>query len=399
VYHGLERDLAAALEGSDVRITSYGILRRDRDWLKSRSFALAVFDEIQHAKNSQTQVHEAAAAVKARCKLGLTGTPIENSLADLKSLMDLVLPGYMGSDTAFESRFLGPAETATDRHKELRRLTAPFTLRRLKRSVLAELPPKIEDTRTCRLSDDQVKLYRDAIVARKRDTLDRLADPEAVVPYMHIFALLNRLKQICNHPALLQDSIADVERFESGKWDLFKDLLAESLDGGNKVVVYSQYLKMIDIIAGHLDSKGVAATVLTGRSRNRGELIRRFNTDPSCRVFVGSLKAGGTGIDLTAASVVIHYDRWWNAAREDQATDRVHRIGQNRGVQVFKLVTTGTLEEKIAAVIDRKKDLMDSVVKEDDPGLLKRFSRAELMELLALPDVADKNGFVPGFDN
>ena len=162
--------------------------------------------------------------------------------------------------------------------------------------------------------------------------------------------------------------------------------LAESLDSGQKVVVYSQFLKMIAIIADHLKQQDIDCTVLTGSSRNRGALIRRFNTDPQCRVFVGSLKAGGIGIDLTAASVVIHYDRWWNAAREDQATDRVHRIGQSRGVQVFKLVTEGTLEEKIAAIIDKKKDLMNSVVKEDDPGVLKTFSRDDLIGLLAMPE-------------
>ena len=142
---------------------------------------------------------------------------------------------------------------------------------------------------------------------------------------------------------------------------------------------------MIDIIARHLEAQGIGFVTLTGASRNRGRLIARFDQDPDCRVFVGSLKAGGVGIDLVAASVVIHYDRWWNAAREDQATDRVHRIGQRRGVQVFKLVTEGTLEEKIAAIIDKKKNLMESIVREDDPDLVKTFSRQELMEMLALP--------------
>ena len=142
---------------------------------------------------------------------------------------------------------------------------------------------------------------------------------------------------------------------------------------------------MIDIIARHLEAQGIGFVTLTGASRNRGRLIARFDQDPDCRVFVGSLKAGGVGIDLVAASVVIHYDRWWNAAREDQATDRVHRIGQRRGVQVFKLVTEGTLEEKIAAIIDKKKNLMESIVREDDPDLVKTFSRHELMEMLALP--------------
>ena len=176
------------------------------------------------------------------------------------------------------------------------------------------------------------------------------------------------------------------DRFQSGKWDLFKELLAESLDSGQKVVVYSQYLDMIRIIGSFLTLSNVDFATLTGASRKRGRIIDRFNHDPNCRVFVGSLKAGGTGIDLVAASVVIHYDRWWNAAKEDQATDRVHRIGQKRGVQVFKLVTEGTLEEKISALITRKKNLMNDIVKEDDPGLLKTFSRDQLVELLTVPD-------------
>jgi SNF2 family DNA or RNA helicase len=159
--------------------------------------------------------------------------------------------------------------------------------------------------------------------------------------------------------------------------------LAEGLESGQKIVVFSQFLDMLRIMESHLQETGTLFVTLTGASHKRGEIIDRFNNDPDCRVFLGSLKAGGTGIDLVAASVVIHYDRWWNAAREDQATDRVHRIGQQRGVQVFKLVTAGTLEEKIAAIIDKKKDLMEAIVQEDDPNLLKTFTREELLELIS----------------
>ncbi|MBW2369884.1 MAG: SWF/SNF helicase family protein, partial [Deltaproteobacteria bacterium] len=165
----------------------------------------------------------------------------------------------------------------------------------------------------------------------------------------------------------------------------FKELLDESLESGQKVVVYSQFLGMIKIIESHLKSLSVGHVILTGASRNRGKIISKFNDDPDCRVYVGSLKAGGIGVDLVAGSVVIHYDRWWNAAKEDQATDRVHRIGQVRGVQVFKLVTQGTLEEKISAIIEEKRNLMDSIVKEDDPGLLKTFTRQDLIEMLSIP--------------
>ena len=201
---------------------------------------------------------------------------------------------------------------------------------------------------------------------------------------MHIFALLNLLKQICNHPAQVK-GVDYFEQFQSGKWELFKELIFESLDSDLKIVVYSQYLKMIKIIEKYLQGINVGFATLTGSSRNRGEIVDRFKEDPNCKIFLGSLKAGGIGIDLVSASVVIHYDRWWNAAKEDQATDRVHRIGQVRGVQVFKLVTLGTLEEKISAIIEKKRNLMDSVVLENKQNLLKFFSREELIEMLNLP--------------
>lgn len=387
VYHGGERNLDSLLTECNIVLTSYGILLRDIEKIEQVTFALAVFDEIQYVKNSATRTYRAAKAVRARMNLGLTGTPIENTVTELKALLDLTTAGYLGSDADFISRYVDPieAEQNVARRKELSRLVAPFTLRRLKQSVLTELPAKIEDLRTCRLSDDQVKLYRDAVDKRGRDLMEALENDGQPVPYMHIFALLNLLKQICDHPALVEKDTDNYDRYRSGKWDLFCELLVESLDSGQKVVVYSQYLGMIDIIAAFLQELKVNYVSLTGKSRNRGKIIQRFNEEPDCRVYIGSLRAGGTGIDLVAASVVIHYDRWWNAAKEDQATDRVHRIGQRRGVQVFKLVTEGTLEEKIAAIIDKKRKLQDSVVKEDDPGLLKTFTKQELVELLSMP--------------
>lgn len=386
-YYGGQRDLDNLLAECNTVLTSYGILLRDIGQIKKISFTLAVFDEIQYIKNSSIQTYRAATAVNAQMKMGLTGTPIENTITELKALMDLTVPGYLGNDEHFTDRYVNAIEQEENaaRRRELNRLVSPFTLRRLKQSVLAELPDKIEDLRTCRLSDDQVKLYRDAVEQRGRDLREIIKAGEKPLPYMHIFALLNFLKQICNHPALVEQDIIDYERYRSGKWDLFCELLAESLDSGQKVVVYSQYLAMIDIIQAYLKRMEVGFVSLTGQSRNRGRIVARFNEDPECRVYVGSLKAGGTGIDLVAASVVIHYDRWWNAAKEDQATDRVHRIGQQRGVQVFKLVTEGTLEEKIAAIIEKKRNLLNSVVKEDDPGLLKSFTREDLIDLLSLP--------------
>ena len=389
LHHGPQRRLPSRLRAGDVLITTYGVLRRDAEALSAVPFSVAVFDEVQQIKNRQTQGWQAASHLVADVKLGLTGTPIENSLEDMKTLFDLILPGYLGSDAAFASRYVSLIEgrdrerIEAERLTELRRVLSPFVLRRLKKTVLDELPEKIEDVRTCLLSEDQVKLYRDAIGGRGAELVRRIEEAvDEPLPYIHVFALLNLLKQICDHPALAVGALAEADRWASGKWELWKELVQEALDSGQKVVVFTQFLGMIELMERHLRELGVEHVTLTGATIQRGAIVDRFNQDPGCRVFLGSLKAGGTGIDLVGGSVVIHYDRWWNAAREDQATDRVYRIGQKRAVQVFKLVTEGTLEEKISAIIDRKRRMMDSVVQEDDPKLAKIFSREELLEML-----------------
>ncbi len=387
-HHGPQRSLERALDEGDVLLTSYGVLRNDVAKMKRIPWGLIVFDEVQQIKNRHTQGYQAATAIPARMKVGLTGTPIENSLSELKTLFDLILPGYLGSEDDFRDRYGAGSEGEMDSwHLDsLRRLTGPFVLRRVKTAVLDELPDKIEDVRTCSLSPDQLSLYRSTIATKGVALMNKLRAEKDTLPYIHIFALLNMLKQICDHPALALNQVDQWREFESGKWELFKELLGESLDSGQKVVVFSQYLGMIDIMGRHLDELGVPFVTLTGASRNRGDIVDRFNDDADCRVFLGSLKAGGTGIDLISGSVVIHYDRWWNAAREDQATDRLHRIGQKKVVQVFKLVTEDTLEERIALIIDRKRQLMTSVVQEDDPSLNKIFTREELIELLQDPE-------------
>jgi SNF2 family DNA or RNA helicase len=358
---------------------------RDIRRLSKINFSLAAFDEAQFIKNTATKTYAAALDLKAAMKVAVTGTPIENRLGDLKALMDLAVPGYLGSDNFFAYRY---ESEGANRLGELRQLVKPFALRRTKQVVLTELPEKIEDFRYCRLTETQVRLYRDAVAARRTGLLHALKHEDEAIPYIHIFALLTILKQICNHPASVTDKAFDSGKgtLDSGKWQLFEELVDACLENGQKIVVFSQFVKMIEIITRHLKNKGIGFAGITGQTRNRGREIDRFNEDEDCRVFVGSLKAGGSGIDLIAGSVVIHYDRWWNAAKEDQATDRVHRIGQTRGVQVFKLVTEGTLEEKISAIIDRKRKLMAEVISEDDPGMLKAFTREELIDLLSLPD-------------
>ncbi len=395
LHHGPDRRLDAALAPGTVVVTSYGVLRNDVERLRQIAFGVLVLDEVQHLKNRDTLAYQAAAEITATMKLGLTGTPIENDLHEAKALFDLVLPGYMGTDRDFERRYLDTdARSRPTALASLRRILSPFVLRRLKTSVLDELPDKIEDVRTCFLSDEQMRLYREAMGGRGSELLTRLRRTEEPIPYLHVFALLSLLKKVCDHPALALGRAAEYEAFSSGKWDLFTEILEESLDADQKVVVFSQFLGMIDIMERHLRARSIGFVTLTGSTRERGRVVGRFNDDPACRVFLGSLKAGGTGIDLVAGSVVVHYDRWWNAAKEDQATDRVHRIGQKRAVQVFKLLTEGTLEEKIAAIIERKRSLMEDVFVADHAHLAKVFTREELIDILSgsFPDATGREG-------
>ena len=385
VYHGTDRSFQEGFEQHTLIITSYGIALRDIEMLAEFRFELLVLDEIQAIKNKSTKTYAAVKALEAVCTIGLTGTPIENSVTDLKSLFDIMLPGYLMSDSLFETHFRFPIEEASDRptRDKLSRMIQPFTLRRKKDQVLKELPPKIEDVRRCFLTEDQIRFYRDVVENQGKDLVMTLKDPDQKVPYMHVFAILNYLKQICDHPALLEGETKDYNKYSSGKWDLFVELLEESLGSGQKVVVFSQYVKMLELMESFLSDRSIRFATIKGYTRKRAEAVKEFNTDPDCMVFSASLRASGLGIDLTAASVVIHYDRWWNSAREEQATDRVHRIGQKRGVQVFKLITENTLEEKIDWVIAKKKRLMDSIVKQDDKLLLKHFTREDLIELIS----------------
>lgn len=326
--------------------------------------------------------------VDAHCKIVMTGTPIENSIADIKSLFDLVLPGYLGSDNDFQERFIQPIESSKVPHvrERLTRLLSPFLLRRLKESVISELPEKTEEISEYPLSDEQASMYHEVLTSRGKEVIVTLKDDEKPIPYIHIFTVLNLLKEICCHPALLLKKTESYASHSSAKWDLFVELLNESLSSGRKVVVFTQFLGMVEILKAYLKAINCNHVVLTGASKKRGAIIDSFNNDPVCKVIVCSLKAAGVGIDLTAASVVIHYDRWWNASREDQATDRVHRIGQKNPVLVFKLVTTSTPEEKIHALILAKKDLSDTVVGVDEPDRLKAFDRQELLSLFSAPE-------------
>jgi len=376
VFHGAQRSLAGVDSG--VVLTTYDIALRSVEVLSARTWTIAIFDEAQRIKNPRTKGAHAARTIPADFRLVLTGTPIENHLVELWSVVDLALPGYLGSERGFRTAYHDPHPADLDR---LRRRVAPFVLRRIKSQVLADLPPKSEEIMHCRLINGQRELYDRIRQQSLPELAARLADGSAEIPYMHIFALLTRLKQTCDHPALLDPEFGGAA---PGKFEVLDEILAEALGSEQRVVVFSQYVEMIALLGRHLTDQGIPHLVLTGKTRGRGDIIRRFNAGDDAPILLASLLASGVGIDLTAASVVVHYDRWWNPAREDQATDRVHRIGQTRGVQVFKLVTRDTIEERIAAIIARKGALAAEVVT-PTANVLRRLSREELAELLNVP--------------
>ena len=379
VYHGPTRSLDSLRDGGQLVLTTYDLLLRTTDQLCRDDWEVAVFDEAQRIKNPRTKAARAARKVKAKFLVALTGTPLENRLLELWSVVDLILPGYLGSEREFKSAHRNPTHHQLHR---LRQRLSVLTLRLVKDQVLSDLPEKVEDLRYSRLVAEQRELYQSIHAQQAREISQLLADTDSEIPYMHIFALLTRLKQICDHPSLVDQGPGTVTR--SGKLEVFEQILEEALEGDHQVVVFSQYVKMIEVLSQFLERQNTAHLILTGATRDRDRIIRRFNSEQHERVLLASLLAGGVGIDLTGASVVIHYDRWWNPAKENQATDRVHRLGQKRFVQVFKLVTRDTIEERIDALIESKTQLMEQVVAPTEE-FVRGLSRAELAELLDIP--------------
>jgi SNF2 family DNA or RNA helicase len=374
-FIGADRDAEAAL-GHQVVLTTYGTLRNSRNAFFGVVFDALICDEIQALKNRHTLSHETLLQMDALSRFGLSGTPIENSLNDLKNLLDVVLPGYLGDDAFFQQGFVKPIEV--DRNLEiaemLRRLIHPFVLRRSKSEVLQELPEKVEDLLRIELSSEEHTRYQQVL----REEWGSIGDGQTA---MHLFQAINRLKQLCDHPALFYQK-GSYDDYPCQKWDVFTEVLQEALEAEEKVVVFTQYLGMIELMKAFLEDKGIDYAWVTGQVRDRHKSIERFQSDDSCRVFLGSLGAAGVGIDLTAGSVLIHYDRWWNAAKEEQATDRLHRIGQKKTVQVFKLITANTIEDRIHQLIENKKQLLEDVVMFDDEAAVKRISMGELLDLL-----------------
>jgi len=376
VFHGSNRVLPKMEESNvPVLLTTYDILVRSHGELAGRDWDLAVFDEAQRIKNPRTKAARASKKLKAAFKIALSGTPLENRLLELWSVVDLIMPGYLRSETEFRRRYRNPGREDLE---ILRKQLGILTLRRLKEQVLSDLPDKVEDLRFCTMTPEQRKMYEDVRGGSLERITEALNDTNIEIPYMHIFSLMTRLKQICDYSSL---GMEEKTKGSSGKLEVFDEILNEAVESNQQVVVFSQYVRMLEILSRHLETQGRGHLVLTGSTRDRGRVIRRFNGGQHEKILLASLLAGGVGIDLTGASVVIHYDRWWNPAKENQATDRVHRMGQRRFVQVFKFMTRNSIEERIDRLITRKRKLFDEVVGPTE-NVMRRLGRKELAELL-----------------
>lgn len=389
VHHGAERArgeaFATAVHGADLVLTTYSVAARDAVDLAGIDWRRVVVDEAQAIKNAATRQAEAVRALPARHRIAVTGTPVENRLADLWSIMQFANPGLLGPAATFRKKYAEPIERHGDAEaaERLRRITGPFVLRRLKTdsSIISDLPEKLEMEVLCNLTAEQASLYR-AIVD---DMLARIESSDGIERRGLVLAAMTRLKQVCNHPAqLLRDGSSLPGR--SGKLARLEEILEEVLAAGERALLFTQYAEFGGMLRGHLSARfGREVLFLHGGvgKADRDAMVTRFQSPRGPAIFVLSLKAGGTGLTLTEANHVVHVDRWWNPAVEDQATDRAFRIGQRRRVQVRKFVCAGTVEEKVAALIADKRSLAASVVGTGEQWVTE-LSTTQLRELFTL---------------
>ena len=376
------KKLLSEIEQYDVVITSYTLLQKDIEFYKTIPFGYAILDEAQHIKNRGTRNAQSVKTIQAAHRLILTGTPIENSLDELWSLFDFLMPGLLSSYDRFVEKYIRSPSSLPQSGKNLenlRRKVAPFILRRMKKDVLADLPPISEIVYHCHLSEVQQDLYR-SYAASAREELSQLVKKEGFDRVqIHVLATLTRLKQICCHPAIFAKDQA--EAGDSSKYDMLLELLQTLMEGRHKTVIFSQYTRMLNIMREDLQKQGIRFEYLDGSSKNRLSIVKKFNEDQNIPIFLVSLKAGGSGLNLVGADTVIHYDMWWNPAVENQATDRVHRLGQKQSVSSYKLITLNTIEEKILELHNRKKGLVREVVSRDE-DMMAKLTWEEVLELL-----------------
>jgi superfamily II DNA or RNA helicase len=382
--HGPDRHAAfAEINRSDLVVTSYALARRDADQHREFEFDTVVLDEAQHIKNRETQNAQAVKSVRSKHRLVLTGTPLENSVLDLWSIFDFLMPGYLGSAKDFRERYELPIAKSRDAasQQRLARRLRPFLLRRLKKDVAADLPDKIEQVSYAELTPEQRGVYQQVIEASRKEVLEAVGAQGLAKSRMVVLTALLRLRQVCCDLRLLNLEKTDPAT-ASGKLETFGELLEEIIDGGHRVLVFSQFVGMLTLLKERLAAEGIDYCYLDGSTTNRGAVVEQFQTQSDIPVFLISLKAGGVGLNLTGADTVIHFDPWWNPAVEDQATDRAHRIGQTRVVTSYKLITRDTVEEKILLLQNRKREIIQSTISGEEE-FAAALSWDEIQELLA----------------
>lgn len=391
----------------DVVVTSYALIRRDAERYRELKFDVVVLDEAQHIKNRQTQNAQAVKSVKSRYRIVLTGTPLENSVLDLWSIFDFLMPGYLGTAKDFHERYELPIAKAksVEAQTRLARRLRPFMLRRLKTEVAADLPEKLEQISYCELTLEQRNVYQQVIEASRKEVLEAVGAQGIAKSRILVLTALLRLRQICCDLRLLKLQKAETQEMEnteitasvtsgeslgdsaqalnsSGKLDLFGELLEEVIDGGHRLLVFSQFVGMLTLLKENLTAAGIEYCNLDGSTKDRAGVVERFQSNATIPVFLISLKAGSVGLNLTGADTVIHFDPWWNPAVEDQATDRAHRIGQTKVVTSYKLITRDTIEEKILTLQNRKRDIIRATIGGEEE-FAASLSWEEIQELLA----------------
>jgi SNF2 family DNA or RNA helicase len=375
-------DLISTINEYNLILTSYDLIKRDIEFYDNYDFKYCILDEAQYIKNSTTQNAKAVKLLKSQVCFALTGTPIENSLADLWSIFDFIMPGYLYSYKEFRDKYEIPIVKDEDVSmlQRLNKQISPFILRRLKKDVLKELPDKIETLTFAQMEETQRKLYEAELLKLNNEFKNEIKEKGYEKSQIKILSMLTRLRQICCDPTLCYDNYDG----GSAKLDLCMEIIKNSIENNHKILIFSQFTSMLRIIEKELIFNNIAYYMLTGatKSMERLDLANRFNID-STQVFLISLKAGGTGLNLTGADVVIHFDPWWNISAQNQATDRTHRIGQNNKVQVFKLIAKNTIEEKIEKLQQNKKDLADTVIKKGEV-LINSLTKNEIDSLFQI---------------
>jgi superfamily II DNA or RNA helicase len=376
-WYGADRDIEKA-RGCTLILTTYAMLRNDIELWKEEKFLYAILDESQAAKNLQSQVHKAALLLNAPHRLALSGTPVENNLSELYALFRFLNPAMFGSADNFNQNYLNPIQKYDDKNaiQELKRKIYPFILRRLKKDVLKELPDKIEQTLYVEMSEAQARYYEQRRLFYIEAIEQQVAMKGIQQSQFFIFQAMNELRQIASVPESQTEN-----RIHSPKLEILLEQLEDAIANKHKILIFANYLSAVELIGEELDKRGIDFVTMTGSTRNRQELVERFQNDAECKVFILTLKTGGTGLNLTAADMVFIFDPWWNKAAENQAIDRAHRIGQDKKVMSYKLITMNTIEEKILKLQEVKSALFENIISTDSASL-KALSEDDIQFIL-----------------